>query len=256
VSSELGTVARGAREIKVPEISASFWVLKILTTGAGEAASDYLVHTIDPVIAAFIGLAVFAIALVIQLSMRRYVAWAYWFAVSMVAVFGTMAADALHIEFHVPYFASSAFYFFALVVVFAAWHRFEKTLSIHTIYTFRREAFYWCAVLATFAMGTAVGDLTAYTIGLGYLVAGFIFLGLFALPGVAYWGMKLNAVVAFWFAYVMTRPLGASFADWLGVPQDLGGLNLGRANVALVGFVLIVILVALTARSSKRQTGA
>jgi len=228
-------------------------VLKILTTGAGEAVSDYLVHTIDPVIAVFIGLAAFAFALAIQFAVRRYMPWVYWFAVSMVAVFGTMAADALHIEFHVPYFASSAFYFCALVIVFVTWYGVEKTLSIHTIYTFRREAFYWCAVLATFAMGTAVGDLAAYTIGLGYLVAGFIFLGIFALPGIAHWSLKLNAVVAFWFAYVMTRPLGASFADWLGVPQDLGGLNLGRFNVALVGFALIAILVAVTARSSRRR---
>jgi uncharacterized membrane-anchored protein len=245
--------ASSAREIKVPQITASFWVLKILTTGAGEATSDYLVHAINPVIAGFIGLGVFAIAIAIQLAAKRYQPWIYWFAVSMVAVFGTMAADAMHIELHVPYFASSAFYFCALVVVFVAWYKFERTLSIHTIFTFRREAFYWCAVLATFAMGTAVGDLTAYTIGIGYLAAGLIFLVIFALPGFAYWSFKLNAVVAFWFAYIMTRPLGASFADWLGVPKELGGLNLGRGTVAMAGFALIVVLVAVTARRSGQR---
>jgi uncharacterized membrane-anchored protein len=247
VSAESGEHSPPSRAVKVPEITASFWVLKILTTGAGEAASDYLVHTIDPVIAALIGLGVFSIAMAIQFAVKKYVAWIYWFAVAMVAVFGTMAADALHIEFHVPYFASSAFYFCGLVVVFVAWYVFEKTLSIHSIFTVRREAFYWCAVLATFAMGTAVGDLAAYTIGIGYLAAGLIFLAIFALPGAAYWGLRLNAVLAFWFAYIMTRPLSASFADWLGVPRELRGLNLGRGNVALVGFGLIAILVAATA---------
>ncbi len=242
---------------KVPLITAYFWVIKILTTAMGEAISDYLVHRFNPYLAVFGGFFVFVIALAIQFRVSTYLPWAYWLAVSMVAVFGTMAADVLHVEFRVPYIASTIFFAITLTVVFTVWYRSERTLSIHSITTRRRELFYWAAVLATFAMGTAAGDLAAYTAGLGFLSAGLVFLALFALPGVAYRFLGLNAIVAFWFAYVMTRPLGASFADWMGKSRAAGGLGYGDGPVALVLALLIVALVAyLTVTGKDRQPSA
>ena len=146
---------------KVPQITVLFWVVKVLTTGMGEATSDWSVHALPPELAVLIGFAGFLIALGLQLRMRRYNPWTYWLAVCGVGVFGTMAADVLHVALHVPYIASSILYAVILAAVFVAWQRTERTLSIHTIDTTRRELFYWAAVVATFAMGTAVGDLTA-----------------------------------------------------------------------------------------------
>jgi uncharacterized membrane-anchored protein len=219
---------------KVPNPSVAFWVTKVFTTAMGEATSDSLVHRLDPYVAVGIGFVVFAGSMVIQFSVRRYVVWVYWVAVAMVAVFGTMAADVVHIEFKVPYALSFLFYAVVLTVVFVAWYMSEGTISIHSIVTWRREAFYWTAVLATFAMGTALGDLTAFTLHLGFFSSGLLFLALFALPGIAYRWLGLNAVVAFWAAYVMTRPLGASFADWFGKPKVLGGLGFGSPEVAVI----------------------
>jgi uncharacterized membrane-anchored protein len=238
-------VRLGERVIrKVPAITLYFWVAKILTTAMGEATSDHLVHTIDPYLAVGIGGLGLVVGLGLQLSLRRYVASAYWFAVTMVAVFGTMAADAVHIELKVPYALSAAMCATGLTVIFGLWYRSERTLSIHSIDTRRRELFYWAAVLATFAMGTAVGDTTAYTLHLGFLASGLMFTAVFAIPAVAHRLFGLREVVAFWFAYIITRPLGASYADWLGVPHSLGGLNLGRATVAVGLTIAIVFLVA------------
>jgi uncharacterized membrane-anchored protein len=228
---------------KVPKITAFFWIIKILTTGMGEATSDWLDHRYNPYLAGTIGLLVFVVALVIQFRTDRYRPWAYWFAVAMVAVFGTMAADGLHVELGVPYLISTLFYAVSLVVIFSAWYKSEKTLSIHSVYTPRREAFYWLAVLATFAMGTALGDLTAYSIGLGYFTSGVMFAVIFALPGLGRWLFKLNPIFSFWFAYIITRPLGASFADWLGTPKSLGGLDWGRGLVSLSLTALIIVCV-------------
>jgi uncharacterized membrane-anchored protein len=223
----------------------------------GEATSDYLVHRFDPYVAVIGGFFAFAIAMGIQFSFRRYVPWAYWLAVVLVAVFGTMAADVLHVEFGVPYVASTILFAAALAVVFTAWYRSEGTLSIHSVTTRRRELFYWAAVLATFAMGTAAGDLAAYTAKLGFFSAGVLFAVVFLIPGIAYRFFGLNGIVAFWFAYVMTRPLGASFADWTGKARSAGGLSLGDGPVALVLSVIIVALVAyLTFTGSDRQTAA
>lgn len=162
----------------------------------------------------------------------------------MVAVFGTMAADAVHIELAIPYAISAAMCAAGLVVIFGTWYRVERTLSIHSINTRRRELFYWAAVLATFAMGTAVGDLTAYTFRLGFLTSGLMFTVAFAIPFMARRLLGLGEVVAFWIAYVLTRPLGASYADWLGVPKSLGGLDYGRGTVAVVLTLAIVVFVA------------
>jgi uncharacterized membrane-anchored protein len=152
-----------------------------------------------------------------------------------------MCADAAHIVLHIPYTRSAVICAIGLTGVFTVWYRVEKTLSIHSITTWRREVFYWAAVLATFAMGTAVGDMTAYTMHLGWFVSGLMFTVVFGIPFVARRLLGLGEVVAFWFAYIITRPMGASFADWIGVPQSLGGLNYGRGTVA-IGLTIAIII--------------
>jgi uncharacterized membrane-anchored protein len=244
---------RGA--LRVPEITAYFWIIKGLSTARGEATSDYLVHTISPVIAVLLGFAGFAVALALQFSMRRYLAWTYWFAVVMVGVFGTMAADVLHVGFGVPYTASTTLYAVVLAAVFVTWQKAEGTLSIHSVDTFPREAFYWAAVVATFALGTAVGDLTAATLNLGYGGSAVLYAGIILIPAVGYWRFNWNAIFAFWFAYVVTRPLGASVADWLGKPT-LGGLGLGDGRVSLVltgAIFCLVAYLAVTERDVQRS---
>ena len=233
--------------LRVPQITVYFWVIKALSTAMGEATSDYSVHRLDPKLAVCLGFAGFLVALVLQYSRHRYIAWTYWLAVVMVGVFGTMAADVLHVGFGVPYFASSALYAVVLLAVFVSWQKTEKTLSIHSVHTPRREAFYWASVVATFALGTAVGDLTAVTFHLGYLASGFMFAGLILVPAVGYWRFSWNPILSFWFAYVVTRPLGASFADYMGKPRSVGGLGWGDGNVALALTALIFCLVAFLA---------
>ncbi len=248
-------VSRGA--LRVPEITVYFWVIKGLSTAMGEATSDYLVHRIHPVPAVGLGFVGFVVALALQFSMRRYMAWTYWFAVVMVGVFGTMCADVLHVGFGVPYIASSALYAVLLAAVFVTWQRTEKTLSIHSVDTTRREAFYWAAVVGTFAMGTAVGDLTAVTFHLGYFFSLVLFAGIITIPAIGYRWLGWNPVFSFWFAYVITRPLGASFADWVGKPASVSGLGWGDGRVALVLTVVIFCLVAylaITRRDVQRRS--
>jgi uncharacterized membrane-anchored protein len=229
---------------KVPAVTFHFWAVKILSTGMGEATSDYLVHTINPYSAVGLGALGLAVGLAWQFFLRRYIAAAYWLAVVMVAVFGTMVADAAHIELGISYVVSTAICAIGLAVVFSLWYATERTLSIHSINTKRREIFYWAAVLATFAMGTAAGDMSAYTLHLGWFVSGLMFTAVFAIPLLARRIFRLSEVFAFWFAYIITRPLGASYADWLGVPPALGGLNLGRGTVAIALTIVIIAWVA------------
>ena len=241
--------------LKVPaRIAAVFWIVKLLTTAFGESTSDYLVHSVNPYLAVVGGFLVFVAALALQLRSDRYVPWIYWLAVAMVAVFGTMAADVVHIEFGVPYLASAILFALLLVAVFWSWSRVERTLSIHSITTVRRELFYWAAVLATFAMGTALGDLAAYTFKLGFLSAGIVFAVLFALPGLAFAALRINGILAFWAAYVVTRPLGASFADWTGKDRHAGGIGWGDGPVAFVLAALIVAGVAYLTLSRSDRT--
>jgi uncharacterized membrane-anchored protein len=229
---------------RVPEVTAVFWLTKVLTTGMGETTSDYLVHRFNPYVAVAFGAAGLAVALPLQLRARRYVARVYWLTVVMVAIFGTMAADFLHVVVGVPYLASAALYGALLAGVFLAWQKSEKTLSIHSIFSLRRELFYWATIGATFAVGTATGDLTARTLHLGYLTSGILFTVLIAIPAVAYRWFRLNPILAFWAAYVLTRPLGASFADWIGVSHARGGLAVGTGAVSLVLAGAIAALVA------------
>jgi uncharacterized membrane-anchored protein len=228
---------------RVPEITVFFWLIKALTTAMGEATSDFSVKQIDPVVAVGLGGIAFVVALALQLSARRYSAPRYWFAVVMVAVFGTMCADVLHVRFAVPYSVSSSLFAVILAAVFISWYAVERTLSIHSITTLRRELFYWAAVLSTFAMGTALGDMTATTLHLGYFSSGLLFAAVIAVPALGYAFAGLNDVLAFWSAYVMTRPLGASFADWLGLPRLSGGLGWGRGHVSIIFTIPIVLLV-------------
>ncbi len=228
---------------KVPEITVLFWVVKLLTTAMGESTSDFFVFQINPYVAVLLGCFGLVVSLALQLAAPRYVAWTYWLAVTMVAVFGTMAADVLHVVLHIPYLVSTVFFSVCLALVFTAWYVSERTLSIHTVLAGRRELFYWATVIATFALGTAAGDLTASTLGLGYFASVILFTICFALPAIGYAWFGLNEVFAFWFAYVITRPLGASVADWLGKPY-LGGLGWSDGKVSLVLTALIVIFVA------------
>ena len=233
-----GPVAR-----KVPEVTVSFWIIKLLTTAMGESISDYAVTHVNPYLAVGLGGFGLAAALALQFSVRRYVPWVYWLTVVMVAIFGTMAADATHVELGIPYLVSTVFLAIALAVVFWAWHATEGTLSFHSITTVRREFFYWATVVVTFALGTATGDLTAGTMGLGYLASGLLFGILIALPLLAYRRAVLAPIAAFWIAYVLTRPLGASFADLFGKSRSFGALGVGDGPVSLVLAILIVGLV-------------
>jgi uncharacterized membrane-anchored protein len=236
---------------RVPEPDAAFWVVKILTTGMGETTSDYLARALGPVVAGGLGFAGIVILLRLQFRSPRYRAWTYWAAIVMVSVFGTMAADVVHVVVGVPYVVSTIAFTLVLAAVLIAWYVTEGTLSIHSIRTRRRETFYWATVLATFALGTAVGDLSASSLRLGYLTAGLLFTALICVPALAHRLLGLGAVTAFWWAYILTRPLGASFADWLGAGTARGGLGLGTGPVSLVLAIAVAALVARLATSRR-----
>jgi len=229
--------------IKVPQLTVYFWIIKILTTAVGEASSDYLVKRFSPPVVVLIGFVVFAAAITWQLKTPRYVPKVYWTAVVMVSVFGTMAADVVHVGLHVPYMVSTVALGVALAAVFWLWDRSEGTLSIHSINTRPRELFYWAAAVVTFALGTATGDLTAVSFKLGYFSSGLLFIGVFAVPSLLFAARRRHGVLCFWFAYVATRPLGASFADWVAKPRHDGGLGHGDGLVVVVLGLLIVALV-------------
>lgn len=236
---------------KVPAVTAMFWVIKVLTTGMGETTSDFFAHTIGPVIAVSLaGLALVG-AVLVQLRADRYRPWVYWSAVVLVSVFGTMAADVVHIGLGVPYVVSTVVFAVVLAVVLVGWYRSEGTLSIHSITTPRREAYYWTTVLTTFALGTAAGDMTATTMGWGYLTSGVVFAVLLAVPAVGHARLGLGPILAFWTAYVLTRPVGASFADWIAVPPARGGLDWGTGRISLALLVAIVLLVGRLARTHR-----
>ena len=218
---------------KVPEITFLFWVVKILTTCGGEAVSDYLALG-NRLVGGVVEVGLMAIALVWQFRTRRYTAAAYWFLAYAIAIFGTGVSDALHLFVGIPYAGTTLLWAVVLALVFWLWYRSEGTLSIHSIITRRRETYYWAVVFATFALGTALGDFTATVLGLGYLASGIMFFFIILIPAVFWSRFGLNAVAAFWFAYVVTRPLGASFADYLGRPHSLSGLGLGSGRVAVV----------------------
>jgi uncharacterized membrane-anchored protein len=238
---------------KVPEITVLFWVIKILTTGMGETFSDFLVKNFVPEIAVGLSALALVVSMVAQFRSSRYVVWIYWSAVVMVSIFGTMVADIVDFIVGIPLLVSTAVFAVILAGIFGLWYATEKTLSVHSITTRRREGFYWAAVMATFALGTVAGDLTAGSLHLGYLASAVLFVVAIAVPAVAHRWAGLGAVTAFWAAYVVTRPLGASTTDWLASSRA-DGLGLGTGWVSLGTTVAIVALIAVLAVRTRGAT--
>jgi uncharacterized membrane-anchored protein len=221
----------------------------------GEAVSDYLVNDVNKYGAVVVGFVLFAIAITWQFRTPRYSTWPYWSAVAMVAVFGTMCADVLHIVLGLPYLVSAVFYAVCLTVTFVLWYRSEGTLDIHSIVTRRREVYYWLAVIFTFAMGTALGDLFATTFHLGYFASALVFTAAICVPFIA-WRLGVNPVLTFWVGYILTRPIGASFADYFGMPKDISGAGLGHGAVSVVTLILVVASFIYLSRSGIDQPEA
>ncbi|MBB6734372.1 hypothetical protein [Cohnella zeiphila] len=238
---------------KVPEITVYFWIIKLLTTGMGEVASDFLFERLNPIVSGPLSVLIFIAAMIMQFKARRFIPWVYWLVVVMVSIFGTMAADVVRVGLGIPYVASTAFFAVLLAVILIVWYRKEKTLSVHSICTRRREVFYWMTVLTTFALGTAAGDMTANSLHLGYLASGIWFAVVLAIPAIGYFLFGFKEIFAFWFAYIMTRPVGASFADWLSAAHGSGGLGWGKGEVSLVLTILIVVLVAFRGGSAAKD---
>jgi len=242
---------------KVPAVTLVFWLIKIMATTVGETGADFLIFNFH------LGLAVTSLlmsvsliaALWMQLRAPAYIPWIYWITVVMISVVGTLITDNLSDNLHVPLELSTAAFVLLLATTFSIWYANEKTLSIHTIFTRKRELFYWAAILFTFALGTAAGDLFAERIGLGYVISGAIFGGMIAIVAVAYFVFKLDGVLAFWLAYILTRPLGASFGDWVSQPVANGGLGLGTITTSAAFLAIITLLVTyLTLKRPKQFT--
>ncbi|MEO7564641.1 MAG: hypothetical protein ABIR63_01135 [Sphingomicrobium sp.] len=231
---------------KVPLVTLAFWVIKILATTVGETGADYLNFNLGfgLTTTSLLAAAVLAGLLVLQLRQDRYVPWIYWITVVFLSIVGTLITDNLSDNFGVSLYLSTAVFAAALAATFFAWHRSEKTLSIHDITTPKRELYYWLAILFTFAMGTAAGDLLSEQLGLGYVVAGLIFGGVIAVISIVYYAGLIGSVLAFWAAYVLTRPLGASIGDFLTQAPKNRGLGLSTMTVSAVFVAIIVALVA------------
>src|SRR6202140_1216925 len=238
---------------KVPEVTLVFWVVKIMSTTVGETGADYLaVHVgLGTAVTGVIMVALLIAALLLQLGMPRYVPWVYWLTVVLVSIVGTQITDALTDGLGISLYTSTGVFAVALAATFAVWYRTERTLSIHTIFTTRRELFYWAAILLSFALGTAAGDLATEALGLGFNVGVLVFGGLIALIGSAYY-LGGNAVLTFWLAYVLTRPLGASLGDLLSQARAYGGLGLGTVYTSVGFLTVIVVLVALLSWDAQR----
>lgn len=239
---------------RVPEVTIDFWLIKVMAVTMGETAADYLAVNLGLglTVTSLIMTGILIVALVLQFAQKRYVPWAYWLAVVLVSVVGTLVTDNLVDTFGVRLQTTTVAFSAALAVTFAVWYAYEKTLSIHTIFTTRREIFYWLAILFTFSLGTAAGDLVAETFDMGYLTTGLIFGGAIALITLAYYFLGLNSIAAFWLAYILTRPLGASFGDLLSQPVEYGGLGFGTTITSLIFLGCIVALVAyMTLRKSR-----
>jgi uncharacterized membrane-anchored protein len=234
---------------KVPEVILLFWVVKILTTAGGEATSDYL-KTFGNFGGGGIEVLVIVVGLVLQFGTRRYRALAYWSLAFAIAITGTGVSDFLHLDAHIPYAGTTLLWAVVLAAIFWVWQRGEGTLSIHSITTRRREGYYWAAVLATFALGTAAGDLTALSLKIGFFGSVALFAAIIAIPAVGWWRFKLSPILAFWFAYVVTRPLGASFADGFSKHGN-GGLGRGDGAVSAVALVVFLALVAYVAAAKR-----
>lgn len=241
---------------KVPEVTLYFWIIKILCTTVGETAADYLnvdlgfglTNTTYAVSALLI------VALIVQFGSRKYVPGIYWTAVVLISVVGTLITDNLVDNLGVALQTTTIAFSLALAATFGVWYAFEKTLSIHSIVTTRREAFYWLAILFTFALGTSAGDQVAEAYGLGFFVSILIFAGAIGLVALAHFQFKLGAITAFWLAYILTRPLGASIGDWMSQPTSDGGLGLGTTDTSFIFLTAILGLVIFLSVSKRDQT--
>lgn len=231
---------------KVPQVTLYFWIIKIMATTVGETAADFLSFNMHMglVMTSWIMGVLLIVALLLQIVAQEYVPWRYWIAVVFLSIFGTLVTDNLSDNFGVPLVTTTILFSLALIATFIGWYASEKTLSIHSIFTRRRELFYWCAILFTFALGTAAGDLVAEKMNLGYAVSAMIFAGIIGAVAVAHIWAKLNAVWAFWIAYVLTRPFGASCGDLLSQPHANGGLGLGTIGTSALFLIVILILVS------------
>jgi uncharacterized membrane-anchored protein len=228
---------------KVPEVILLFWVVKILTTAGGEATSDYL-KTYGNFGGGGLEILVIVVGLVLQFGTRRYQAFAYWSLAYAIAITGTGVSDFLHLDVHIPYAGTTLMWAVVLAAILWVWQEGEGTLSIHSITAQRREAYYWATVFATFALGTALGDFTATSLGLGYLDSGILFTVIILIPAVAHWKFGLNGIAAFWMSYIVTRPLGASFADYISKPKHISGVNFGDSPTAVVFAAAVFVLVS------------
>ncbi|MCB1740152.1 MAG: hypothetical protein KDK91_07275 [Gammaproteobacteria bacterium] len=236
---------------KVPEVTLYFWTIKILATTVGETAADFLNVNLGLGLSGtslFMSILLIA-SLIAQVRKDRYVPGIYWLSVVLISVVGTLITDNLVDNLGVSLETTTVTFSIALAAVFAIWYAFEKTLSIHTVYTLRRELFYWAAILFTFALGTAAGDLVAESLGLGYAASGAIFASLIALTAAAHFKLRMNGILAFWVAYILTRPLGASVGDLLSQPVADGGLALGTVVTSGLFLSIILALVLYLARS-------
>jgi uncharacterized membrane-anchored protein len=240
---------------KVPEVTIYFWVIKVMATTVGETAADFLntnLHLGLTGTTVVMG-ALLAGVLVVQFRARQYVPQVYWLAVVLISVVGTLITDNLTDHFGISLWVTTFLFAIALIVTFAVWYSNERTLSIHSIYTTRREAFYWLAILFTFALGTAAGDLVAEQLNLGYWKAALMFGAIIGLVVLAWRYARLNAVLAFWVAYILTRPLGASIGDFLSQPTADGGRGLGTAGTSAIFLATILAVVVYLARTKKDQ---
>lgn len=230
---------------KVPEVTLSFWVIKIMSTTVGETGADFLAVNAglgQGVTRAAMG-ALLAAAVITQLRTRRYTPWIYWFTVVLVSVVGTQITDLLTDGLGVSLYISTAVFAVALAAIFAVWYAVERSLSIHEIFTRKRELFYWSAILCTFALGTAAGDLATEALGLGFTWGALAFGGLIAATYTV-WRMGGNAVLTFWIGYILTRPFGAALGDLLTQAKTYGGLGMGAMWTSALFLTVIVLLVA------------
>jgi uncharacterized membrane-anchored protein len=239
----LGRIFPAPVAAKVPEVILAFWVVKVLTTAGGEATSDYL-KTYGNFVGGAIEVLVIVVGLTLQFGTRRYRAFAYWSFAFAIAITGTGVADFLHLDVHIPYSGTTLLWALILAAIFWLWQRSERTLSIHSITTQRREAFYWATVFATFALGTALGDFTAVSLNLGFLASGIFFGFVILIPALARWRFGLNGIAAFWMSYVVTRPLGASFADYISKPHSLSGIGFGDGQTATLFALAVLVFVS------------
>ena len=238
---------------KVPEVTIFFWIIKIMATTVGETGADFLNTNLNFGLTktTFVMSALLLITLFFQFRLKKYVSGIYWLTVLLISVVGTLVTDNLTDNFGIALETTTIVFTIFLLATFSAWYVSKKTLSIHSIHTTKREAFYWLAILFTFALGTAAGDLVAESLNLGYWISALIFAALIGAVTVAYYRFKLNAVLAFWIAYILTRPFGASFGDYLSQPHDSGGLGLGTVGTSVIFLVIILSLVIYLTKTKK-----